>query len=77
LDLDWASFGKEDDDSKMVEDIVPAAHVEKEMSEVVYEQAHKFVLLNHPSMKKWVEHYSEVVQGTSEVAPFSTGFEEQ
>jgi hypothetical protein len=70
VDLEWASLGKEDNDTKMVKDVVLAAHVEKEMSKVVYEQAHKFVLFNHLSMEKWMECYNEVVQRTLEVAHF-------
>jgi hypothetical protein len=40
------------------------------MSDVVYEQAHKFVLLNHPVMMKWVGRYDEAVEGTSSMVPY-------
>jgi hypothetical protein len=51
LDPNWASISMDEEDPKMLRDVVPTAHVERIMSDVVFEQAHKFVLLNHPAMK--------------------------
>jgi hypothetical protein len=54
----------------MVHGIVPAVHVEIGMNEAVYEQAHKFVLMNHPSIGKWMDCHNEAKQRISELAPF-------
>jgi hypothetical protein len=70
VDLKWASPWMEEDEPKLSGDVVPEAHVEKVMSNVLYEQAHRFVLLNHPSMAVWLERHEEAMQGTSNVAPF-------
>jgi hypothetical protein len=37
---------------------------------VLYEQAHKFILLNHPAMANWMERHAEVQERTSTVASF-------
>ena len=51
LDLNWAFVLIEKDNPKIIEDVVSLAYVEK----VVYEQTHKFVFFNHPTMTKWME----------------------
>jgi hypothetical protein len=70
LDPKWGSQLLEEEDSQILEELLPTSHVEKQMTEVVYEQAHKFVLLNHPAMEKWIERHDTIKQQTSSVAPF-------
>jgi hypothetical protein len=46
-DLKWAFVWVDERSSN--------GHIAKVMSDMVYEQAYKFVLLNHPTMKNWME----------------------
>jgi hypothetical protein len=70
LDPKWASIWVSDDDQKLYGQDLPKAHLERVMSDVVYEQAHRFVLLNHPCMAPWMERYEATLQGTLRVPPF-------
>jgi hypothetical protein len=40
------------------------------MSDVVYEQAHRFVLMNHPTMEAWMDQYIAATEGTSTMPHF-------
>jgi hypothetical protein len=59
LDPKWALSENVQEDLKMSGEEVPTAYTERVMSDVLYEQAHKFVLLNHPGMGCWLERHSE------------------
>ena len=52
-----------DDEKKLYGEELPKAYTERVMTDVVYEQAHKFVLFNHPAMACWMEKYMKVSQG--------------
>jgi hypothetical protein len=70
LDPTWASAWMDEDDTKMDEEALPIAHTERMMTDVMYEQAHKFVLMNHPTMVRWMERYNTIGQETSSLPPF-------
>jgi hypothetical protein len=70
LDSKWSSAWMQDDDKTLSSESLPNAYTEKVLSDVVYEQAHKFVLFNHPAMEKWTEKYSVAKEDTPSLPPF-------
>jgi hypothetical protein len=70
LDPRWAEVWLLGEDKKMTGEVLPKAYTKRVMSDVVYEQAHRFVLLNHPSMGIWMDRYNLSVQRTSTVPSF-------
>jgi hypothetical protein len=69
-DPTWASAWMDEEDTKMSKEALPKAHTERVLTDVVYEQAHKFVLPNHPAMASWMERYNALGHGTSSLPSF-------
>jgi hypothetical protein len=70
LEPKWALVWMVDEDIRMSRQTLPRAKIERIMNDVIYEQAHKFVLLNHPAMACWKERYIVAFQGTSDFLSF-------
>jgi hypothetical protein len=70
VDPSWTSTWKDEDDTDMSKEALPRAYTQRLMTDVLYEQAHRFVLMNHPAMEKWMERYNALGQGTSSVPSF-------
>jgi hypothetical protein len=70
LDPKWSAFWSDVDDVKFKGEDLPSAHTEKVMPSVVYEQAHKFVLTNHPAMATWMEKYDLARSETPSILPY-------
>jgi hypothetical protein len=70
FDPNWASGWVDEEDKRVTEEVLPKAHTERVMTDVVYEQAHKFVLLNHPSMTSWLDRYTAASEGMTSLPPF-------
>jgi hypothetical protein len=70
LDPKWASAWGDEGDKRMDDAFLQKAYVEKVMSEVEYEQAHKFILLNHSAMEIWMDQYNAAREGTLSVPLF-------
>jgi hypothetical protein len=65
LDPTWASVWVVDDDQRLYGQDLPKAFSERILSDVVHEQAHRFVL-----MACWLEKYELASQGTSQLLHF-------
>lgn len=70
IDPTWASPWIGAGNEYIVEEKLPNAYTSKIRDAVFMGQAHKFILINHPSMTLWVQKYSEVQASTSEVLPY-------
>jgi len=69
-DFKWMSSWVNEDDNEMTGDHLPEAFTTKVMDDVYYEQAHTFVLMNHPSMAPWLDTYNTAKVGGFTHNPF-------
>jgi hypothetical protein len=66
----WSAFWSDVDDLKFRGEDLPSVHIEKVIPQVVYEQARRFVLMNHPVMATWMERYNVSKLETPTLPPF-------
>jgi hypothetical protein len=59
MDPKWGSLGLLQDEEIVPPENLPSAYTKRVMFDMVYEQAHKFVLINHPAMEWWMDKYDE------------------
>jgi hypothetical protein len=70
LDLKAPRLWKIAEDPEMKDELLPSAATKKKLRGVIYEQAHSFVLNNHPALSSWRNQYDELLAGGAQLKPY-------
>ena len=70
IDPRWDPAWTGHDDDKQKEELLPKAFLSKGLGRIYYEQAHRFVLMNHSLMTPWHVRYNSAKEQDHRVPPF-------
>ena len=70
IDPHWDLAWTDEDESMLTGNHLPKASSVKVMTRIYREQAHNFVLKNHPSMAGWQERYNRAKESDPNLDPF-------